>query len=82
MFYLLALTNNVTINNIVLIKLFYNSSKFFYKGLIIAGMSIAIESKKMKVSIFKVKRHYGSVPTNLFKISAIAYGALNLFPEL
>jgi hypothetical protein len=31
----------------------------------------------MKMLIFKVKRHYGSVPTNLFKIPAIAYGALN-----
>jgi hypothetical protein len=31
--------------------------------------------------IFKVKMHYGSVVTSLFKISAIAYGALNEFPE-
>ncbi len=35
----------------------------------------------MKVSVFKVKRHYESVITNLFKISVIAYGALNEFPE-
>jgi hypothetical protein len=36
----------------------------------------------MKVSIFKVKRHFPSVLTNLFKISAIAYGALNEFPSM
>jgi hypothetical protein len=36
----------------------------------------------MNVSIFKVKRHFPSVPTNLFKILAIAYGALNEFPQL
>jgi hypothetical protein len=35
----------------------------------------------MKVSICKVLRHHASVPTNLFQISAIAYGALNEFPE-
>jgi hypothetical protein len=31
--------------------------------------------------ILRVKMQYGSVVTNLFKISAIAYGALNEFPE-
>ncbi len=31
----------------------------------------------MKVSIFLVLRHYASVPTNLFQISALAYRALN-----
>ncbi len=35
----------------------------------------------MKVSIFMVSRHYASVPTNLFQISALAYGALNGFPQ-
>jgi hypothetical protein len=28
-----------------------------------------------------VLRHYASVPTNLFQISALAYGALNEFPQ-
>jgi hypothetical protein len=35
----------------------------------------------MKDSIFKVLRHYASVPTNLFEISALAYGSLNEVPE-
>ncbi len=35
----------------------------------------------MKVSIFRVLRHYASVPTNLFQNSALAYGALNAFPQ-
>jgi hypothetical protein len=35
----------------------------------------------MKVSIFKVLRHYANVPTNLFQISVLAYGALNAFPQ-
>ena len=35
----------------------------------------------MKVSVFKVKEHYGRVLTNWFKFSAIAYAALNEFPE-
>jgi hypothetical protein len=35
----------------------------------------------MKVSIFEVLRHYASVPTNLFQISALAYGAFSEVPE-
>jgi hypothetical protein len=35
----------------------------------------------MKVSIFMVLRHYASVPTNLFQISALTYRALNEFPQ-
>jgi hypothetical protein len=35
----------------------------------------------MKVLIFKVKRHFPSALTNLFKISAIGYGVLNEFPQ-
>ncbi len=35
----------------------------------------------MKVSMFMVLRHYASVPTNLFQISTLDYGALNEFPQ-
>ena len=35
----------------------------------------------MKVSIFMFLRHYANVPTNLFQISALAYVALNEFPQ-
>jgi hypothetical protein len=35
----------------------------------------------MMVSVSKLLRHNSSVVTNSFHISALAYGALNEFPE-